>query len=154
MEGIFTLIFLVITIAGFFEKAKKEQQNRQRQYPGRQYKNTAPVSPKNVLRKQINRSSGGQKADISEKTQVASSDKDRKMTDRHTTANMSNDRQPSGFYNQRSTNAGREVQVPDSKLTASDEEAIDFDISAEDLMKSIIMAEILGKPRAMKRSIR
>lgn len=154
MRSIFTLIFLIVSIAGFFEKAKKEQQDKQRQHPSRQYRNTAPVTSKNVQRKQTNRSGGGQKAGSPGEGQRVPSYMDGRMADRSITENMSHEGQSEGFYSQRSESAEREMQVSDSLLTADDEAATDFDISAEDLMRSIVMAEILGKPRAIRRSIR
>lgn len=136
LEGLLTVIMIIVAIAGFVQKAQKEQQgsgsrprSAQRQYPGRQYKQAIPASKRSMQRRQTGSINYTGQDNSTEELGYEPATSDRKLTD---------------------TKKG----TVSPGLTEIDEIHWDFDISAEDLMRSVVMAEILGKPRAMKRSIR
>lgn len=178
LEGLFTVIMIIVAIAGFVQKAQKEQQgsgsrprSAQRQYPGRQYKQAIPASKRSMQRRQTGSGTGLPKGaaafegretgSLQESDMLASNAEGTELESRYMTGSINYTEQENSTEGLGYEPATSDRKLTDTKkgtvspgLTEIDETHWDFDISAEDLMRSVVMAEILGKPRAMKRSIR
>lgn len=178
LEGLIIVIFVVTGIINFVMKAQKEQQgnarrqgNMQRQYPGRQYKQTIPTPQKNMQRKQGERISGSSESPKSNDVQgvgslqppqmYASDTEGIELESRHMRGSMKyvepqKSSEGLGYKTKavKKKKADAEKDAINSDFINSVEAHLDFDISAEDLMRSVVMAEVLGKPRAMRRNIR
>lgn len=153
MEGLFTVVFIIITIVGFIQKAQNREQGRgarpgnaQRQYPGRQYRQGTPM-PQNKLRPSQG-SSVKKPASVVQSGEPVSDAEGAELESRYRTGSMNYIEQDNSSEGMGYESAAAPV------IDVNDESQQNFDISAEDLMRSVVMAEVLGRPRAMKRNIR
>ncbi|MGE5676422.1 MAG: hypothetical protein ACM3ZR_00015 [Pseudomonadota bacterium] len=168
MDGLFVIIAIIIGIANFAEKQKKKQTRMNRQYapPGQrpvQRRNNIPEPLRKVMaemEKSWNESQEGAAGDTVEPEATYNETEGIEEEDRSRTGSLSyveQSRSSEGEcdeHKEHYENKAGAYSAADGLRPASEHEGLVFDITEEDLMRSIVMSEILGPPRALKKRIR
>lgn len=182
MKTILALLFIIISISNFVSKQTKEQTRRRTQEPRQEENPYAEPRPqpeaykmKQVQPNQTRQSTASQKQRVNQpkpkaKEQAVNNAANRRLDngyneglefeDRNKTGSLAYAEQDSGTEGRGHAFGAREQErgfEPDGmKVSAEDQREIGdlLAFSSEDMFRSIVMAEILGTPRSIKRNIR
>ena len=168
MERLFVIILITISIVNFAQKQKRKQNKSQgqggmkkqtgmkRQNPMQQWMNN-PRQPDRTVRDMENPWGEGMKgeAEYAPASMPAYDNEGIEIEDRRRAGSLD-------YAEQSQSSEGMSCQPikPEQKKKAVpkveiiEEKESTFDLTEENLLRSIVMAEVLGPPRAMKRSIR
>ncbi|MEA4847499.1 MAG: hypothetical protein VB106_09740 [Clostridiaceae bacterium] len=156
MDGLFIIIAIVIAVFNF---AAKQQQNQNRGQRGMnrrqgQYRQKPVQGPLADLGKSWNEMFG--KPEEYAPSPVFEESEGSEAEDRRRTGSLDYMEQSSsseGICDEHPHELSKEIEAAHDIAAMEDEEDI-FDLTEENLLRSIVMAEVLGPPRAMKRKIR
>jgi len=169
LKGLSTLIFLIITIASFVQKAQKEQKgtgksrNTQKQHPGRQYRQPAAPARRNLQGSQYGGDTAAEKGAAAYGSTGEEARHHRDIFGYESEGIEAEERSTSGslVYNEQDNSTeGMGYEPAAAKrhtelhTAAEDIDDWDFEITGEELLKSVLLAEVLGPPRALKRNIK
>lgn len=168
LDGLFVIIALVIGIANFVGKQNKKQTQMNRRYapsmkkPQRRQTNI-PEPLKRVMAEMEkswnegqNASSGDMPAPVNvynESEGIEEEDRSRSGSLEYTEESQSSEGECDEHREHYEKKAGaKEAAV--SNEPEVEQETMIFDLTQENLLRSIVMSEILGPPRALKKRIR
>lgn len=157
MDGLFIIIAIAIAIMNFAQKQNQNQKKAQghtKKQPGMMRQNPAQQWMKNL--QQTNRTAGDSENLWGEGSKLSEDIEGVELEDRSRTGSLGYAEQiqsSEGICNERSHEHNKERGTT-PKIAAMESEEVIFDLTEESLLKSIVMAEVLGPPRAMKRKIR
>lgn len=157
MDGLFILIAIAIAIMNFSQKQnrnqKKAQESTKRQ-PGMMRQNPAQYWMKNIQK--ANRTAGGP-ANPREKRSMLSEDSEGiELEDRSRRGSLDytgQSQKSEGICIELAHEHKKEREAAPKIEVIENEDNI-FGLTEESLLRSIVMAEVLGPPRAIKRKIR
>ncbi|HWR60687.1 MAG TPA: hypothetical protein VN580_03700 [Clostridia bacterium] len=165
MEGLFVVIAIIIGIYDFAVKQQKRQgggrQHSQRRQAPVQKRRDIPEPFKRAIMDMEKAWNEGLNGPVAEEPASASVyEEGLEQEERIRTGSLEyieQDRSPEGVCDEHSFHRPQEdraVERTKADEPAESREGFVFDLNEEELLKSIVMAEVLGPPRAMKRRIR
>ena len=162
MEGLVIVVFIIIGILNFAQKQNQNQRKGQggmkkqpgikRQNPQQQWRSN-PMQP---IRTAIDMEDGMPLPIMMDESEgIESEDRNRTGSLDYIEQSYSSE----GVCDEHPEHAQEKSKdmiktTTSYDLRSSDEDQLEFGISAADLMRSVVMAEVLGSPRSIKRSIR
>ena len=157
MEGLFVIIAVIIGIANFMQKQNqsrgrdgtKRQQSQYRQKPVRMQKHVLPPPQKTFI--DVERGWSRMPKDAEKGEGIEAEDRSRTGSLDYTEQNR--DYESLSYRPIKPEPKGRTENKAVTKAGIIEENNV-FDLTEENLLRSIVMAEVLGPPRAMKRRIR
>lgn len=168
LDGLFVIIAIIIGIANFAEKQKKRQTGMNRQYVPHgqrpaQRRNNIPEPLRKVMaevEKSWNESQEGAAGDMAEPEAREDETEGLEKEDRSKRGSLTyveESRSSEGECDEHKEHYEQKYGADTASLRlgpSAEQESLVFDITEEDLMRSIVMSEILGPPRALKKRIR
>lgn len=161
MEGLFAVIFIIIGIANFIMKQQQQEQKQSRGgTKGQQpvYKTQPPR--KTVMEMKDFWEEGLKGVMESEAVGEGLEAEDRSRTGSLNYVEQSQslegtcDEHPEHRQKKKKEKEKEKKAVPSTEVVEAEEEGIAIELTEEHLLSSFIMAEIIGPPRSLKRSIR
>lgn len=167
MEGLFIIIAIFIGIANFAAKQQQNQGNRNRQHsqrsqnPAHRQKNI-PQSLKRTIMDLENSWNEGMKGEAEDKPVSMLNDEAEgiELEDRKKYGSLEYIEQSESLEGECNEHPEHDRQKLRNKAAAPKAMVVErkgdllFDLTEDNLLRSIVMAEVLGPPRAIKRKIR
>ena len=168
MDGLFVVIAIIIGLANFAEKQKKKQTRMNRQYAPpvqrpAQRRNNIPEPLKRVMAEMEKSWSGSQEGALSdtegsgseynETEGIEEEDRSKRGSLTYDEQSRSSEGECDEHKEHYEKKSGTYAAADELRLTV-EPDGLAIDMTEENLLRGIVMAEILGPPRAMKKRIR
>lgn len=158
MEGIYIVVAIIIALFNLASKQQKNQrQGQYRQKPVQRQKHIPQGSegPLADLGKSWNEMFGVPEEHVPE-SMVAEDFEGKEFEDRRRTGSLDYVEQSSGSEGicDEHPEQHNRLDALKAEISETEEEGFIFEITEDNLLRSVVMAEILGPPRALKRRIR